>query len=159
MFLGVDRSFKHCYCSLTAPYSVNEQYELWGTLITHPPNYNCYHCVSLWGNGGIFKVYLCVCVLPGLSDLIHDNLTESKRTINLLQRMNIYQEVFLSVLYRLLPIQVPHHSAVVCLQLACKTQTIRVTAATIITKWLTVSVTPLVIFNKAFLICEKCKRK
>ncbi|KAI4830207.1 hypothetical protein KUCAC02_001857, partial [Chaenocephalus aceratus] len=43
--------------------------------------------------------------LEGLSDLIHDNLTESKRTINLLQRMNIYQEVFLSVLYRLLPIQ------------------------------------------------------
>ncbi|KAL7405905.1 hypothetical protein ABVT39_009742 [Epinephelus coioides] len=41
----------------------------------------------------------------GLSELIHDNLTESKRTINLLQRMNIYQEVFLSVLYRLLPIQ------------------------------------------------------
>uniref|UniRef100_A0A3Q3APW8 Dpy-19 like C-mannosyltransferase 3 n=1 Tax=Kryptolebias marmoratus TaxID=37003 RepID=A0A3Q3APW8_KRYMA len=38
-------------------------------------------------------------------ELIHDNLTESKRTINLLQRMNIYQEVFLSVLYRLLPIQ------------------------------------------------------
>uniref|UniRef100_A0AAX7UWN8 Dpy-19 like C-mannosyltransferase 3 n=1 Tax=Astatotilapia calliptera TaxID=8154 RepID=A0AAX7UWN8_ASTCA len=38
-------------------------------------------------------------------EMIHDNLTESKRTINLLQRMNIYQEVFLSVLYRLLPIQ------------------------------------------------------
>ncbi|XP_031146550.1 probable C-mannosyltransferase DPY19L3 isoform X1 [Sander lucioperca] len=45
-------------------------------------------------------------IQEGLSDLIHDNLTESKRTINLLQRMNIYQEVFLSVLYRLLPIQV-----------------------------------------------------
>ncbi|XP_035508462.1 probable C-mannosyltransferase DPY19L3 [Morone saxatilis] len=44
-------------------------------------------------------------IREGLSDLIHDNLTESKRTINLLQRMNIYQEVFLSVLYRLLPIQ------------------------------------------------------
>ncbi|XP_028435499.1 probable C-mannosyltransferase DPY19L3 isoform X3 [Perca flavescens] len=44
-------------------------------------------------------------IQEGLSDLIHDNLTESKRTINLLQRMNIYQEVFLSVLYRLLPIQ------------------------------------------------------
>uniref|UniRef100_A0A7N8XSC3 Zinc finger protein 507 n=1 Tax=Mastacembelus armatus TaxID=205130 RepID=A0A7N8XSC3_9TELE len=44
-------------------------------------------------------------VQEGLSDLIHDNLTESRRTINLLQRMNIYQEVFLSVLYRLLPIQ------------------------------------------------------
>uniref|UniRef100_A0A667X736 Dpy-19 like C-mannosyltransferase 3 n=1 Tax=Myripristis murdjan TaxID=586833 RepID=A0A667X736_9TELE len=45
-------------------------------------------------------------IQQGLSELIHDNLTESKRTINLLQRMNIYQEVFLSVLYRLLPIQV-----------------------------------------------------
>ncbi|XP_034730770.1 probable C-mannosyltransferase DPY19L3 isoform X2 [Etheostoma cragini] len=44
-------------------------------------------------------------IQAGLSNLIHDNLTESKRTINLLQRMNIYQEVFLSVLYRLLPIQ------------------------------------------------------
>uniref|UniRef100_A0A665WC79 Dpy-19 like C-mannosyltransferase 3 n=1 Tax=Echeneis naucrates TaxID=173247 RepID=A0A665WC79_ECHNA len=44
-------------------------------------------------------------IQEGLSDLIHDNLTESKRTINLLQRMNIYQEVFLSVLYKLLPIQ------------------------------------------------------
>ncbi|XP_078105442.1 protein C-mannosyl-transferase DPY19L3 [Sander vitreus] len=44
-------------------------------------------------------------IQEGVSNLIHDNLTESKRTINLLQRMNIYQEVFLSVLYRLLPIQ------------------------------------------------------
>ncbi|XP_037553558.1 probable C-mannosyltransferase DPY19L3 [Nematolebias whitei] len=44
-------------------------------------------------------------IYEGLSELIHDNLTESKRTINLLQRMNIYQEVFLSVLYRLLPVQ------------------------------------------------------
>ncbi|XP_041829358.1 probable C-mannosyltransferase DPY19L3 [Melanotaenia boesemani] len=44
-------------------------------------------------------------IQEGLSELIHDNLTESKRTINLLQRMNIYQEVFLSVLYRLLPVQ------------------------------------------------------
>ncbi|KAM3624867.1 uncharacterized protein V6R79_003074 [Siganus canaliculatus] len=44
-------------------------------------------------------------IQEGLADLIHDNLTESKRTINLLQRMNIYQEVFLSVLYRLLPVQ------------------------------------------------------
>ncbi|XP_068616423.1 protein C-mannosyl-transferase DPY19L3 [Brachionichthys hirsutus] len=44
-------------------------------------------------------------IQEGLSELIHDNLTESKRTINLLQRMNIYQEVFLSVFYRLLPVQ------------------------------------------------------
>uniref|UniRef100_A0A8C7X484 Dpy-19 like C-mannosyltransferase 3 n=1 Tax=Oryzias sinensis TaxID=183150 RepID=A0A8C7X484_9TELE len=44
-------------------------------------------------------------IQEGLLELIHDNLTESRRTINLLQRMNIYQEVFLSVLYRLLPIK------------------------------------------------------
>ncbi|XP_039527360.1 probable C-mannosyltransferase DPY19L3 [Pimephales promelas] len=44
-------------------------------------------------------------VQQGLYELIHDNTTESKRTINILQRMNIYQEVFLSILYRILPIQ------------------------------------------------------
>uniref|UniRef100_H2MKY5 Dpy-19 like C-mannosyltransferase 3 n=1 Tax=Oryzias latipes TaxID=8090 RepID=H2MKY5_ORYLA len=44
-------------------------------------------------------------IQEGLLEMIHDNLTESRRTINLLQRMNIYQEVFLSVLYRLLPIK------------------------------------------------------
>lgn len=58
--------------------------------------------------------------------------------------MNIYQEVFLSVLYRLLPIQVTHHSAVSCLQWAYKTQDIRVMTATI-TKWLTVCMTFLII--------------
>ncbi|XP_075392380.1 protein C-mannosyl-transferase DPY19L3 isoform X1 [Tenrec ecaudatus] len=41
----------------------------------------------------------------GLYGLIYDNKTESMRTINLLERMNIYQEVFLSILYRILPIQ------------------------------------------------------
>ncbi|KAJ8247353.1 hypothetical protein GJAV_G00245400 [Gymnothorax javanicus] len=44
-------------------------------------------------------------IQQGLSDLINDNATESRRTINLLQRMNIYQEVILSILYRVLPIQ------------------------------------------------------
>uniref|UniRef100_A0AAY4ER67 C-mannosyltransferase DPY19L3 n=1 Tax=Denticeps clupeoides TaxID=299321 RepID=A0AAY4ER67_9TELE len=44
-------------------------------------------------------------IQQGLIELVSDNLTESRRTINLLQRMNIYQEVFLSVLYRVLPIQ------------------------------------------------------
>ncbi|KAL2088868.1 hypothetical protein ACEWY4_015767 [Coilia grayii] len=44
-------------------------------------------------------------IQQGLVELMNDNLTESKRTINLLQRMNIYQEVFLSILYRVLPIQ------------------------------------------------------
>lgn len=41
----------------------------------------------------------------GFHGLMYDNKTESMRTINLLQRMNIYQEVFLSILYRVLPIQ------------------------------------------------------
>ncbi|XP_073763342.1 protein C-mannosyl-transferase DPY19L3 isoform X4 [Danio rerio] len=44
-------------------------------------------------------------IQQGLYELTHDNTTESKRTINILQRMNIYQEVFLSILYRILPIQ------------------------------------------------------
>jgi len=48
-------------------------------------------------------------MFTGLYELIHDNTTESKRTINILQRMNIYQEVFLSILYRILPIQVFNH--------------------------------------------------
>ncbi|XP_017314796.1 probable C-mannosyltransferase DPY19L3 isoform X2 [Ictalurus punctatus] len=44
-------------------------------------------------------------IQEGLSELIIDNTTESMRTINILQRMNIYQEVLLSILYRILPIQ------------------------------------------------------
>ncbi|XP_042294435.1 probable C-mannosyltransferase DPY19L3 isoform X1 [Sceloporus undulatus] len=37
----------------------------------------------------------------GLHGLIYDNKTESMRTINILGRMNVYQEVFLSILYTL----------------------------------------------------------
>ncbi|XP_066569770.1 protein C-mannosyl-transferase DPY19L3 isoform X1 [Amia ocellicauda] len=44
-------------------------------------------------------------IQQGFFELVNENTTESKRTINLLQRMNIYQEVFLGVLYRILPIQ------------------------------------------------------
>ncbi|XP_027724008.1 probable C-mannosyltransferase DPY19L3 isoform X2 [Vombatus ursinus] len=44
-------------------------------------------------------------ISKGFHGLIYDNKTESMRTINLLERMNIYQEVFLSILYRVLPIQ------------------------------------------------------
>ncbi|XP_030155489.1 probable C-mannosyltransferase DPY19L3 isoform X5 [Lynx canadensis] len=44
-------------------------------------------------------------LMQGFHGLIYDNKTESMKTINLLQRMNIYQEVFLSILYRVLPIQ------------------------------------------------------
>lgn len=57
---------------------------------------------------------MCVLVFTGLYELIHDNTTESKRTINILQRMNIYQEVFLSILYRILPIQVFNHFCFLC---------------------------------------------
>ncbi|KAM4017847.1 protein C-mannosyl-transferase DPY19L3 isoform 1-T3 [Anomaloglossus baeobatrachus] len=39
-------------------------------------------------------------ITQGITDLIYDNNTESKRTINLLERMNIYQEVVLAVTYR-----------------------------------------------------------
>ena len=37
---------------------------------------------------------------------MHDNRTEHLRTINILERFNIYQEVILAALYRILPIQV-----------------------------------------------------
>ncbi|XP_069491552.1 protein C-mannosyl-transferase DPY19L3 [Ambystoma mexicanum] len=41
----------------------------------------------------------------GLHDLLYDNKTESMRTINILERMNVYQEVLLAMLYKILPIQ------------------------------------------------------
>ncbi|XP_074974506.1 protein C-mannosyl-transferase DPY19L3 isoform X2 [Caretta caretta] len=44
-------------------------------------------------------------IQQGLHGLIYDNKTESLRTINILERMNVYQELFLSILYRILPIQ------------------------------------------------------
>ncbi|XP_032892336.1 probable C-mannosyltransferase DPY19L3 isoform X2 [Amblyraja radiata] len=44
-------------------------------------------------------------IIQGLKELMYDNHTESRRTINLLKRMNIYQEVFLSILYRILSLQ------------------------------------------------------
>ena len=43
------------------------------------------------------------CHFPvGLYELTHDNITENWRTINVLERMNIYQEVILSIVYRTL---------------------------------------------------------
>ncbi|XP_040427518.1 probable C-mannosyltransferase DPY19L3 isoform X2 [Cygnus olor] len=44
-------------------------------------------------------------IQQGLHALVYDNKTESVRTINILERMNVYQEVFLSILYRILPIK------------------------------------------------------
>ena len=120
--LVLDRNFKQRYCSLTAPHFKKHSYPFL------PGCHKPLIIVICLCHRGILKVFLCVFL--GLSDLIHDNLTESKRTINLLQRMNIYQEVFLSVLYRLLPIQVTHHSAVSSSQQACKTHRIRVMTAT-----------------------------
>lgn len=37
---------------------------------------------------------------------MQDNKTEHLRTINILERFNIYQEVILGALYRILPIEV-----------------------------------------------------
>ncbi|XP_066440023.1 protein C-mannosyl-transferase DPY19L3 [Eleutherodactylus coqui] len=41
-------------------------------------------------------------IAQGIADLIYDNKTESMRTINILERMNVYQEVVLAVIYRAL---------------------------------------------------------
>ena len=42
----------------------------------------------------------------GIHGLMYDNKTEHLRTINILERFNIYQEVILGVLYRLLSLKV-----------------------------------------------------
>ncbi|XP_052810568.1 probable C-mannosyltransferase DPY19L3 isoform X1 [Mya arenaria] len=44
-------------------------------------------------------------ITQGLYALTHDNMTEHPATINVLERMNIYQEVILSILYRILPVK------------------------------------------------------
>lgn len=44
-------------------------------------------------------------ITQGLYELTHDNFTEHPSTINVLERMNIYQEVVLSILYRILPLK------------------------------------------------------
>ncbi|XP_018408584.1 PREDICTED: probable C-mannosyltransferase DPY19L3 [Nanorana parkeri] len=46
------------------------------------------------------QVLLAPSIAQGVSDLIYDNKTESMRTINILERMNVYQEVLLAVIYR-----------------------------------------------------------
>ncbi|XP_043937614.1 probable C-mannosyltransferase DPY19L3 [Protopterus annectens] len=44
-------------------------------------------------------------IQQGLYELMYDNKTESRTTINILRRMNVYQEVIVSILYRILPVQ------------------------------------------------------
>ena len=49
---------------------------------------------------GKFNIIHCV----GLQDLCYDNITESSRTMNIIERFNIFQEIVLAGLYKwLLP--------------------------------------------------------
>ncbi|XP_072321631.1 protein C-mannosyl-transferase DPY19L3 [Eucyclogobius newberryi] len=93
--------------ALTQAWSVNAIHEnlLWFSQLTEVERE-----ISFRTECGLYYSYYkqmlrAPSISEGLSELIHDNSTESKRTINLLQRMNIYQEVVLAVLYRLLPVQ------------------------------------------------------
>lgn len=52
------------------------------------------------------SIRIVYCSVTGLHSLVYDNVTEHPDTINVLERMNVYQEVVLSVLYRILPIKV-----------------------------------------------------
>ncbi len=61
-----------------------------------------------------YQVCVCVLVFTGLYELIHDNTTESKRTINILQRMNIYQKCSLAFCTEYFPSQVFNHFCFLC---------------------------------------------
>ncbi|XP_068755171.1 protein C-mannosyl-transferase DPY19L3-like isoform X2 [Montipora capricornis] len=62
--------------------------------------------------GLYFSYYKQIVLAPsffkGVNDLMHDNKTEHLRTINILERFNIYQEVILAALYRILPIEMEY---------------------------------------------------
>lgn len=51
------------------------------------------------------SVYLTYCFI-GMKELVSDKLTEHPDTINILARMNVYQEVILAFLYRTLGLSV-----------------------------------------------------
>jgi len=42
-------------------------------------------------------------IFQAVSELTRDNITEHPSTINVFSRMNIYQELFLAAIYRLIP--------------------------------------------------------
>ncbi|XP_078667417.1 protein C-mannosyl-transferase DPY19L3-like [Branchiostoma floridae x Branchiostoma belcheri] len=44
-------------------------------------------------------------IAQGLYELVHDNITEHGKTINILERFNIYQEVVMALMYRILSLQ------------------------------------------------------
>ena len=50
------------------------------------------------------KFHILHCL--GLHDLCYDNITESSRTINIIERFNIFQEIVLAGLYKWLLLQV-----------------------------------------------------
>jgi len=54
------------------------------------------------------QIVLAPSLFQGIHDIMNDNRTEHLRTINILERFNIYQEVILAALYRILPIQVEY---------------------------------------------------
>jgi len=62
--------------------------------------------------GLYFSYYKQIVLAPsffkGVQDLMQDNKTEHLRTINILERFNIYQEVILGALYRILPIEMEY---------------------------------------------------
>ena len=43
----------------------------------------------------------------GIYSLMYDNVSEHLRTVNIIERFNIHEEIIVGTLYRLLPIQVP----------------------------------------------------
>jgi hypothetical protein len=67
------------------------------------------------------QLTLCVLFYQGIDDLMHDNKTEHLRTINILERFNIYQEVILAVLYKLSPFRVSTITCVACTVVVVKT--------------------------------------
>jgi hypothetical protein len=67
------------------------------------------------------QLTLCVLFYQGIDDLMHDNKTEHLRTINILERFNIYQEVILAVLYKLSPLRVSTITCVACMVVVIKT--------------------------------------
>ena len=58
--------------------------------------------------GLFFSYYKTIVTAPsineGLRRLMYDNVTEAQRTINIIQRFNIYQEVVLGVMYKSMPL-------------------------------------------------------
>ena len=59
-------------------------------------------------SGLYFSYYKTLVLSPSIKEgvrrLMYDNVTEYQRTINILERFNVYQEVVLGVLYKSMPL-------------------------------------------------------